>query len=102
MYVDPLGRSTIQFRGLPRVCVIWGGRHRASSAVIATSEVLSSPNLRETACRCVALASKRTEVNRLRYRDAYGHDRGAMDVGESGGSAQSLRAELSLVRRVRS
>src|SRR5262245_12384847 len=37
---------------------------------------------------------------RLRYRDGYGHDRGAMDAGESDGSTNGIRAELNVPKRV--
>src|SRR4029434_5396160 len=41
----------------------------------------------------VSLASGRMEDLRLRYRDGYGHDRGTMDAGESGGSTNGIRVE---------
>src|SRR5262249_21929423 len=46
------------------------------------------------------VARQRTNGSlRLRYRAGHGHDRGAMDAGESGGSAHGLRAELNLVKK---
>ena len=59
---------------------------------IGTSRVLPWPRPR--------IARQRTNRSvRLHYRDGYGHDRGAMDAGESGGSTNGIRAELNVVKR---